>query len=138
MADFGTHGGHGGAIYGVLARVISQDPVITAVAYAYGFLEGSWPDIAGFFKALTDLKHLKVEYWPFLFGFKMPMRVDVYHKYHAEYRGHWWEWLPGLRLHVKIVDPPFHAAGANWFPREWKRYLTVIALALAGIFFTFF
>ncbi len=153
MADCFTHGSHGGAEYAVLARFLFGGRMVpTAIAYAYGVLEGAWPDIAGAIKARRKPDGPEIERWTVIFGLKVRMHVPTYLKYHEQYKGKWWSFMLGLATHVRLVDPPFHKKPAHvsqedwdanvnnvhsWWPREAVRYIFWIIVGLVGIFFSF-
>lgn len=142
MADVVTHGSHGGW-YAVLVRLATGGKILpTVIAYVYGFLEGAWPDLKPWIVALWRRRKnpndprvgtLKV------FSFTVPYCFDVKEKTHAETFRKWYNWLrPAFMFHVRVVDPDFHAAGEDWFPKEWRRYFAFIGLGLLGIFLSFF
>ncbi len=119
--DFISHGIQGGCLYSIPVRMLSQNDTLTAVAFVYGFIEGSSPDT---FDWIAD----KVSVLP---------RWILYGVMHNDYQNHWWGWLPALRLHVE-VDKPFHSVPGSWWPREWFRAVCWWALSLAGLFLAFF
>jgi len=119
--DWVTHGVLGGSLYAIPVRLATQSDLWASVAFAYGFIEGSSPDTFDWIAAKVS----KIPRWV-LYGIMHERRLSKV-----------WQFLPALFLHVQIVDPPFHAAGEHWWPREWPRAVAWWAVALVGLFLTF-
>jgi len=123
VADPISHGVHAGAFYGFTLRMAQAPDLAVALAFVYGCLEGSAPDV-------LDWVGAKLGMFP---------RWELYNRFHkGDLRNSVIGGLPGIALHVKLIDPWMHKAGEAWWPREWKKEIACIGLALFGIFLTFF
>lgn len=110
MSTFVDHGLMGAVLYAGAARLLSLPEWIVWTLFAWGFIEGAWPDMYPF---LLNQMDGDGEYW--------------YAEYHL-----WppapWKYMPAFLLHVKVVDPIDHKYSPNWFWNGpgWLRGLAVL------------
>lgn len=123
-----THGIHGGLLYALPVKFLLMlfsvsCPTLIWILFIWGLIEGSWPDT----------------YPWFLWKFFGASRWDGYYDiYHHKVETTLWKYFPAFRLHVSIVDPPFHEGDGNWWPRMWKTcviYWVVTLLLLSVLIF---
>lgn len=114
---FVDHGIQGALLYAVTAKALGAPEYVWVPLVAYGFLEGSWPDVG-----------------PWVLSLFGSDRWLWYMRFHATDPPPPlpWRYLPAFNLH-RWVDLPFHAAGEGWFPREWPRCIMWWLLELSGI-----
>ena len=108
--DTGTHAIMGGSLYALTAKLILfiasvHCPVLIWSLFAWGLIEGAWPDAYPYI-------------WYKLYG--GDRWLGWYWRYHHQVETTAWRWFPAFRLHVSIVDPPFHEETGNWFPKMWR------------------
>lgn len=141
--DYIIHGILGGLLYSLPTKFIFSflgidiSPLLLFCIFAWGFIEGSWPDAGNWI----------------LYKFGFFNKGYLYTLYHVRPYTTAWKYFPAFMLHVKFVDPIFHkrpdhisqeawienAPGTrNWWSWLWWLCIIYWVIALIGLYLLFF